>query len=69
MARARLEVVDVVHGAQVHRVHGEAVEGVGGQRDHLAALQAFNDERDQVRLRLVRMDTKNFSVQAVTPQQ
>jgi hypothetical protein len=53
----------VFHRAQVHRIDGQAVKGVGRQCDNVAAPQRLNDLPNQVRLRLVRMDTKYFSDQ------
>ena len=63
MAGARLELVDVLDGAQVDGVHGKAVESVGRQSDDLAALQRIDHVGDEVWLGLVRMNTKNFGVQ------
>jgi hypothetical protein len=51
------------HRAQVHRVHRQPIKRVSRQRDHIAALQRLDNLPNQMRLRLVRMNAKHFSVQ------
>jgi hypothetical protein len=60
VAGAGLELVDVLDGAEVDGIDGEAIEGVGGQCDDLAAPQAFGHLLDKKRLRLIRMNAKEF---------
>ena len=50
------EVVDAVDGAEIYRVDGEAIEGVGGERDDLASFECVNDAQHEVWFGLLRMN-------------
>ena len=63
VARAGLELVDAIDGAEVYGVDGETVEGVGGQGCDLAVVEAVNDVGDEVGFGLVRMDAEHFGDQ------
>ncbi len=64
---AGLDLVDLLHGVQVHRVHGQAVKGVGRQRDHTAFAQAGDDVIDPVWLGFIGMNAQNFRRQSGLP--
>ena len=60
---AGLELVDAVDGAEIDRVDGEAVEGIGRERDDVAAVEAGDDVADERGFGLVGMNTECFGRQ------
>ena len=65
MAGAVFEVVDAVYGAEVYGVYGEAVEGIGGQGDDFAGVEAFGYVVDEGGLGFVGVDAEKFCGQGV----
>ena len=61
------ELVNLLHRAQVHRVHGQPIKRIGGQGNHVALAQAGNDVIDPVCLRLIGMDAQNLRGQETYP--
>ena len=65
VARARLDFVDTIDGAQVEWVGGEAVEGVRRQAQHLAAANLLGDVGDHVLVGLGAVDFYDLGPQRV----
>ena len=63
MAGASFDLVDSFDGAEIDWVDGEAVEGVGGERDDVAGIEAGGDVVDERGLGLVGMDAEGFGRQ------
>jgi hypothetical protein len=61
--RPRLDVINALHRAQIHRVDRQPVEGVGGQRHHVACGEGAYDMADQQRLRFFRVNAKRLGRQ------
>ena len=54
------QFVDAVDRAKIDRVDGEAIEGVGGERDDVAAIETVGHVANERGLGLVGMDTEGF---------
>jgi hypothetical protein len=63
VAGAGFELVDAVDGGEIDRVDGEAVEGVGGQGDDVAAVEAVGYIANERWLGIVGMDADGFGRQ------
>ena len=57
---ASFEVVDTIDGLEVDRVDGEAVKGVGGKGDDVAAVEAGDDVFDERWFWFVGMNAESF---------
>ena len=62
---ASFNFVDAFDGAEIDRVDGEAVEGVGGKGDDVTAVEAVDDVVDERGLGFVGMDAEGFGRQCV----
>ncbi len=63
MFGARFYVVDQLNRAQVIRIGGQSVKGVGGQAHDVARLNALGYVADQGGFRVVAIDFNDFSGQ------
>jgi hypothetical protein len=64
---AGFDSVDLLDSGEVHRVHSQAVEGVGRQCNYIAFAEAGDDVVDPVRLGFVGMDAQDFRGQSGLP--
>jgi predicted NUDIX family phosphoesterase len=60
MLQPAFDLVNTLHRAQVHRIHGQAVKGIRGHADDAAGAQTGNDIFHAIRFRLIRMDAKDL---------
>jgi hypothetical protein len=64
VAGTGFQFVDAVDCAKIDRVDGEAVEGVGGERDDVATIETVGYVANERGLGLVGMDTEGFGRQS-----
>ena len=58
MLQAALDLVNALHGTEIDRVHGQAVEGVGRHANDAAGAKTRDDIFHTVHFRLIRMDAE-----------
>jgi hypothetical protein len=64
---AGLDLVDTIDCAEIYRVDGEAVEGVGGQGGYIAGGETFDHISDERGFRFVRVNAECLGRQKSSP--
>ncbi len=67
MTSTGFELVDALDGAEIDWVDGEAIEGVGWERDDVTGVEAGDDIVDQCWLGFVGMNAECFGRQNLAP--
>ena len=60
VARAALDLVNPLHRAQVHRIGGEAIKGVGWHAQYLSLANALRSVTYKLLFRLAAVDLQEF---------